>query len=415
MFFISTSIYRVDFGLGKLGFRLVPSLLLSPLILLFSLKKGVLSMKLKSLWVIVFLFYLLCLISLIHLQSFLQIKRFFLLGVMLLTTGSALSLFNFVQDKNLFLKRFVKYSLVIYAIFSFGEACYFIKGQSNLQGGLGFLNLIPSSVGSIFPRLQGAFIDSNLSGYFLVFLFFFSIYLRLNSRYRYVIITFIILTLSRSAVASFFICYFGYLIVSIKNFEKYRWRKKSVYRFGLALLLTIVMGTMFLPKTKILFLFQKAVSTRINEKGSAGIHFALVKYGLKTILGNPIYFTFGHGFASSNWYLTKKFSKERWAGRVNIKYLNFHSEFITIVFEMGVIGFFIYILLFLIPIGYSFFLGSSQKITLGLILISFLLENVFYQQYLFWYYWLAIYLVWYFLFSGTHVFKGITQQNILKG
>ncbi|RDC62975.1 hypothetical protein AHMF7616_01574 [Adhaeribacter pallidiroseus] len=98
------------------------------------------------------------------------------------------------------------------------------------------------------------------------------------------------------------------------------------------------------------------------------------------------HFIKGYGFSSSFLYTQKFFP--------NSKYGNFHSELITIFFETGVIGFILYFLFLSIPLITLLMQQLRKNINYILIGISFFLQGIFYQQFLFQYYWIMIAIIW---------------------
>ena len=96
-------------------------------------------------------------------------------------------------------------------------------------------------------------------------------------------------------------------------------------------------------------------------------------------------FFFGSGFSSSPYfaYDLLKVAGNKW------KYANFHSEYISVFFETGILGLILYYSILFFPFIHT----KKSKVKLFPILLLILLQGVFYQQYNFHYYWVVLAIV----------------------
>jgi O-antigen ligase len=120
---------------------------------------------------------------------------------------------------------------------------------------------------------------------------------------------------------------------------------------------------------------------------STSIHLNLLDLALRKITDNPLSFLKGYGFGSSSLH-TQEFFPDN-------KYGNFHSELLSIFFETGFVGLLLFLFVLLAPMLFVILTNTLvRNFTVLLIGVAILLQGIFYQQYLFQYYWIMVGLMW---------------------
>ena len=390
VFLVSLSFFRVDLAVGSLSFLLSPQFFLSLVIILlfftkiFVQRNTQLPLVVYSILLMVLLSYFLITIFLNYHGS-LQFKRYVLFFEIILSSSAFLFLFNqfSYSKKTHILRQWIKYSITTHLIWISIQFVLFFNGfhfYADSWEVWRFINPLPHSVGFYFPRLEGGFIDPNVCGYYFSFLFFLSRMLKIsNKKNDALMILFIVLTISRSAIAAFLVT----LLLFNFNFAKLSLKKTLT-----AISIFVVGCISFLGALKVLGLwdyFEKAIIIRLTSKGSTNIHNSLIELGFQETIKSLSTFCFGSGFSSSPYfaYDLLKGVGNKW------KYANFHSEYISIFFETGVLGLILYYSIIFFP----FLHIKKSKIKLFPILILILLQGVFYQQYNFHYYWIILAIV----------------------
>ena len=390
VFLVSLSFFRVDLAVGSLSFLLSPQFFLSLVIILvfftktFVQRNSQLPLVVYSILLMVLLSYFLITIFLNYHGS-LQFKRYVLFFEIILSSSAFLFLFNqfSYSKKTHILRQWIKYSITTHLIWISIQFVLFFNGfhfYADSWEVWRFINPLPHSVGFYFPRLEGGFIDPNICGYYFSFLFFLSRMLKIsNKKNDALMILFIVLTISRSAIAAFLVT----LLLFNFNFAKLSLKKTLT-----AISIFVVGCISFLGALKVLGLwdfFEKAIIIRLTSKGSTNIHNSLIELGFQETIKSLSTFCFGSGFSSSPYfaYDLLKGVGNKW------KYANFHSEYISIFFETGVLGLILYYSIIFFP----FLHIKKSKIKLFPILILILLQGVFYQQYNFHYYWIILAIV----------------------
>lgn len=198
-------------------------------------------------------------------------------------------------------------------------------------------------------RLSGSFLDPNRFAFSVVFAMIFLFFIEKNTGVR----------IRKSNIFSSVLMIFGSL-------SKSAILSGVVVFFMNRLMFLILLSFLFIS----FFLFYDILVSRLElglEQGSsASLHVTLIYLGLDAI-GNFNWneFCFGKGFSSSSLYLQEYFSNS---------YGNFHNQYLSIIYEMGFLGFFIY---FLLNLVFVFRLGVLKAV---LFLIPFHMFQVFYSN-----------------------------------
>lgn len=390
IYLVSLTFFRVDLSLGLFSFFATPQLILSIIVILFFFIKGLNTKNISKnaiaflLLLAALLFYFLITI-LLNYHGSLQFKRYFLFSEIVLSSISFLFLFNGLKfDRKLYLiKKWIKYSINIHLIWISIQFILFFKGYHFYAESWEvwyFINPLPHGIGYFFPRLEGGFLDPNVSGYFFSFLFFLSIYVGANSRKNlFLMAFFILLTLSRSAIAAFAIC------VVILQFNKIKISFTKLLKGALILTSFIICCLLIITYLGYWDQIVTAMKIRFVDAGSTNIHNSLIELGLEKTFSSFETFIFGNGFASSPYFAYSLLEEmgNKW------KYANFHSEYVSIFFETGIVGFLMYYAILVFP----FVIRKKISFSLLSILLLMLLQGIFYQQYNFHYYWVVLTMV----------------------
>jgi len=287
--------------------------------------------------------------------------------------------------------RSVTFALIVWFIFCIGACVAFSYGVIRFQ------EEASSSIASTFaptstllwaPRLSGFCLDANRACFILV------MYLALldgfagKTRYtrflRFAIACFILLTVSRSGM----LCWFAYYLFS-KAFWKRFTTRRAAFRVATLAIVCSLIGFVYRKEiATLLDLWQVSdiVSERLSaEEGtSGGNHVELIQRGLDTWSTSTHTMVAGIGFAGAPKVLGDFFGDS--------KYGNFHSLYVSVLAELGLPAF----LLFMILLGYPIIGRKGAAPCIGAIAIF----NVALQSYTEPIFWLALALVWSFKPKG---------------
>lgn len=290
--------------------------------------------------------------------------------------------------------RSVTLALIVWLIFCIGGYIAWSHGVMRME------EEAASSIESMFapsaafffaPRLSGYCLDSNRAGFilvmYLVLLDRFSAKTRYTRFLRFAIGFFILLAVSRSAM----LCWFAYYLFS-KEFWKHLKTRRAAFRVAILAVVALLVGLVYREEiTGVVELWQVSdiVSDRLSgaQGTSGGDHIQLIQRGLETWSSSSHTVIAGIGFAGAPRFLGDFFGDN--------KYGNFHSLFVSILAELGLPAF----LLFMILLGYPL-IGRKGAVSWVAAIATF---NLALQSYMEPVFWLALALVWSFELKGWRV------------
>ena len=290
--------------------------------------------------------------------------------------------------------RSVTFALIVWLIFCIGGYIAWSHGGTRQQ------DEAASSIESMFaptatllwaPRLSGVCLDSNRAGFILV------MYLVLLDRFapktrytrflRFAVGFFILLAASRSAM----LCWFAYYLFS-KAFWKHMTTRRAAFRVATLAVVALLVGLVYREEISgLLELWQVSdiLSDRLSgEQGtSGGDHLQLIQRGLETWSSSPHTVVAGIGFAGAPRFLGDFFGDN--------KYGNFHSLYVSVLAELGLPAF----LLFMILLGYPL-VGRKGAVSCIAAIATF---NLALQSYMEPVFWVVLALVWSYELKGWRV------------
>jgi hypothetical protein len=283
--------------------------------------------------------------------------------------------------------RSVTVTLVVWLIFCIGGYIAWSHGVIRLE------EEASSSIESMFaptatlywiPRLSGFCLDSNRAGFILV------MYLALLDRFatktrytrflRFAIACFILLAVSRSAM----LCWIAYCLFS-SGFWNRLATPRAAFRVAMLAIVCLLVGIVYrqeIAGLAELWQLSDIVSDRLSSDPSstAGSHIQLIQRGFDTWKTSTRTMFAGIGFAGSPRVLGDFFGDN--------KYGNFHDLYVSVLAELGLPAF----LLFMILLGYPIIGRKGTASWIAAIAIF----NVFLQSFLEPIFWVALALVWSF-------------------
>lgn len=281
----------------------------------------------------------------------------------------------------------VTLALIVWLIFCVGGYIAWTHGATRLQEDAS------SSLGSMFaptatlywiPRLSGYCLDANRAGFILV------IYLALLDRFtcktrytnflRFVIACFILLAVSRSAM----LCWAAYYLFS-RDFWRRLATRRAILTAATLAIVCLLLGLAFRREISTLadlWQLSEIVSDRLSsDPGStAGSHIQLIQRGFDTWTTSTRTVVVGIGYQGASRVLNDFFQDN--------KYANFHDVYVTVLAELGLPAFLLFMTILVYPI-----IGRQGAAPFVAAIVVF---NVFLQSYLEPIFWLALALVWSF-------------------
>jgi hypothetical protein len=287
--------------------------------------------------------------------------------------------------------RSVTLALIVYLIFCIGGYIAWSHGVFRLEDEASTSiesTFAPSATFFGVPRLSGFCLDANRAGFILVMYMVLLDRFAAKTRYtrflRFAIGFFILLAVSRSAT----LCWVAYYLFSGAFWNRMLTRRTA---FGAATLAIVCLLLGFMYRAEIaelseLWQVSDMLSNRLSgDQGtSGGDHIQLIQRGLDTWSRSTHNVVAGIGFAGAPSVLADFFGDS--------KYGNFHSLYVSILAELGLPAF----LLFMILLGYPIIARRGAAPCIAAIAIF----NIALQSYMEPIFWVALALVWSFELKG---------------
>ena len=295
-----------------------------------------------------------------------SIKRIILLLIIIINSILVISCI-----KNNDLKKIIYNSSIlgsiIFLIFNF--VIIFLWFKYNNLDFSSYINLKPNMISYFIPRLGGYTSDVNRGGVVLLFFTFYLYTYKRKSKYINFLILInvisLILTMSRTVYLLSFITIFVYTLND--NVDKKRLIKYTFSGIFISILTLIYLDDIKIIELDYLLKERLTIDYDLNRFSSSGIHLRLIYEGLTTALTNIKILLFGNGFGTSFLLIHGYY----WSGT---KYANYHSLYITLLVEIGILGTVSFIF-------YSFLIPIFKKMysTLFPLVIGLFFYNIFYQ------------------------------------
>jgi hypothetical protein len=283
--------------------------------------------------------------------------------------------------------RSVTFALIVWLIFCIGGYIAWSHGLYRLEdepsSSIGSM-FAPTAALGIVPRLSGFSLDANRACFilvmYLVLLDRFTAKTRYTHFLRLAIGFFVLLSISRSGI----LCWFAYYIFSAA-FWKNLANRRAALRLATVAMVCLLVGLVYRKEISGLWeLWQVSyiVSDRLSgEQGtSGGDHIQLIERGLETWSSSTHTIVAGIGFAGAPRFLGDFFGDN--------KYGNFHSLYVSVLAELGLPAF----LLFVILLGYPCFARKGAAPCIAAIAIF----NVALQSNMEPIFWVALAVAWSF-------------------
>jgi hypothetical protein len=246
-----------------------------------------------------------------------------------------------------------------------------------------FINILPGTIGSFAPRLCGVSLDPNRGGLLLVIYGYMILILSKPSKLKNFLFLFILLlllsTISKTANTSAYTTYFLVMIWGIANKKiSYRILLKSCVLLVPAILLLLYMFSRenISQKIDVSMTLKTILST--SDDSSGGIHFELIKRGMEIGSSNFKNLFWGNGIGASQEILQDILG--------NTKYANYHSMYISLFAETGLLALILYIIIYFLPVIYSRYYFP--------LLCGLAVFNIFYQLTFEPIFWFCVSLFW---------------------
>ena len=382
------SVDRVDFLGGEGWFILTPFLLLTPLLLVFegfrvleSRAEIRVQREGRAYLILVLLFLSVVLISTLVAQDpLVSAKRSALLSFLGISTFAVAVTVSGRRDSRRALVSGAKLGLTVAVVFGVLEMLAFISNSSEpFRFGFLTIDLWPHMYYGIVPRISGQVMDANRGGLLMVFYLF--ILLRWDRpgvrRWGWLTIgsMFILLSLSRSAILS------GSITACLMWGEgrKFRVNRQAVF----AILIGLVVSSGWLiasssTRSAVVRGLAPLAQRLSPTEASTQEHFMLLGRGLEEGTESVKRATIGMGYGNSHMELQDVFPGN--------KYGNFHSLYVTMLAESGVLA----LILSLVLLGYPLGLPGNWRSLIA----GFVAFNVFYQTLAEPLFWFALAMAW---------------------
>ena len=379
---------RIDFLGGEGGFILTPFLVLTPLLLVFEgfrvleSREGIRLQREGRAYLVFVLFFLsIVLISTLLAQDpLMSAKRSALLSFLGMGTFAVAVTVSGRKDSRRALVAGAKLGFIIAIVFGVLEIFAFISNLSEpFRFGFLAVDLWPHTYYGIVPRISGQVLDANRGGLLMVFYLF--ILLRWDRpgvrRWGWLTIgsMFILLSLSRSAILT------GAITACLMWSEgrKFRVNRQAV----VAILIGLVISSGWLiasnsTRSAVVRGLEPLAQRLSPTEASTQEHFTLLGRGVEEGAESVKRATIGMGYGNSYMELQDIFPGN--------KYGNFHSLYVTMLAESGVLALILSLILLIYPLGLP---GAWRPLIAGLVAF-----NIFYQTLAEPLFWFALAMAW---------------------
>jgi hypothetical protein len=283
--------------------------------------------------------------------------------------------------------RSVTFAMIGWLIFCIGGYIAWSHGAMRLQEEASSsieAMFAPSAAFFFAPRLAGFCVDANRAGFILVmYLVLLDCFVAKTSYTRFLrfaIGVFLLLAVSRSAT----LCWLGYYLFSTAFWKRLKTRRSAVTVAALAFA-CLLMGLVYRNEISGLFQLWQLSDTlsdrlSVDQGTSGGDHVQLMRRGLEIWSSSPHTVVAGIGFAGAPRFLGDFFGDN--------KYGNFHSLYVSLLAELGLPAFLLFMVLLAYPaIGRKGALSCVAAIAIFNVALQSYMEPIF---------WLALALVWSF-------------------
>ena len=379
---------RIDFLGGEGAFILTPFLVLTPLLLVFEgfrvlESRAGLQLQLQGkayLLLVLFFLSIVLISSLLAQDPLMSAKRSALLSFLGMSTFAVAVTVSGRKDSRRALVAGAKLGLIIAIVFGVLEVLTFISNLSEpFRFGFLTIDFWPHTYYGIVPRISGQVMDANRGGLLMVFYLF--ILLRWDRpgfrRWGWLTLgsMFILLSLSRSAVLMGMITVF--LIWS--EGRRFRVNRRAVF----AVLIGLVVSSGWLmasssTRSSIVRGLEPLAQRLSPTEASTQEHFLLLGRGVEEGAESVKRATIGMGYGNSYMELQDIFPGN--------KYGNFHSLYVTMLAESGVLALILSLILLGYPLGLP---GVWRPLIWG-----FVAFNIFYQTLAEPLFWFALAMAW---------------------
>ena len=366
----AAGIDRIDLLAGAGPFVLTPFVLLAPILIVAAVNywamKGVDGKRPSSLRLGGWLVYILCavlLASMFFTETSRSVSRYILL---LALVAGGWALISLVRKTGNYaaLRAGAWMGLILYVGFDLIQWASF-KGMLGLPEFGGTLNMAVSAYGEGVIRMGGGSVDPNRAAVAI-------------ATYTFILIGDPLVSKARGGLSSSFILILGAALALA-----------TISRSGLAVFACVMIGaisaiwrnqtamqkvgTLIASAAVLVWVLQSGLIETLNvvditsarlsfsSEGSAESHFELYGEAWKLLEANPASFLTGHGYGSSFLYLQDFF--------VGNEYANYHSMYLTLLVEAGIVSVALIVALLIPPI-----FGGRRWLAIGAVLFG-----VFYQ------------------------------------
>lgn len=375
---------RIDLFSGTGPFALTPPVLLAPVLLVVAAVSALSGRGNASRWnktglILIYVLFTGLLVSAFASESDRTIARLAQLSIVASGAWGAVSLSRRL-DLYSALKRGAIAGLVLFAFFDIVQWLTFQRYGLNPPSFAGVLSLKVTPYGQGVVRLAGGSSDANRAAITVATYAYILLGDPLSDRRRRVgadalvllgCTTLVLATISRTGLVTFGVIMIGTLTTLIR-------RLNGAQRIGAALVAVVTVVAVWASGIASALGASEIADSRLNlSEGSAQSHFSLVARGLQDFSQSGfVAMILGRGYGSSYLYLEDFFPGN--------PYGNYHSLWITMLVEGGIVAFVVMAVLVIRPV-------ASAR---GWLAVGVALAGVFYQSHTDATFWLQIAILW---------------------